>query len=102
MQHTPMPILLFLLKLLQPTYYPNILLIIGDDIGIDATSNMYPGLIEDLTKRYGPSGHNHPKYREIAGRPASTPVLDTLARGGMRFTQAWAQPFCSGCCFWTT
>jgi arylsulfatase A-like enzyme len=74
---------------------PNILLIIGDDIGIDVTTGMYPGLIDNLTKQYGPSGHNHPRYKEIDGRPASTPSLDALARGGMRFTRAWAQPFCS-------
>ena len=74
---------------------PNILLIIGDDIGIDTTSNMYPGMIDNLTRQYGPSGHNHPKYKDIAGRPASTPVLDTLAKGGIRFTHAWTQPFCS-------
>ena len=74
---------------------PNILLIIGDDIGLDVTTNMYPGLIDNLTKQYGPSGHNHPRYKDIDGRPASTPVLDSLAKGGMRFTQAWTQPFCS-------
>lgn len=74
---------------------PNILLIIGDDIGIDVTTDMYPGLIDDLTKQYGPSGHDHPRYKEIDGRPASTPALDALAKGGMRFTHAWAQPFCS-------
>ncbi len=74
---------------------PNILLIIGDDIGIDVTTGMYPGLIDDLTKKYGPSGHNHPHYKEIDGRPASTPALDKLAKSGMRFTHAWAQPFCS-------
>ena len=74
---------------------PNILLIIGDDIGIDVTSNMYPGLIDKLVKQYGPSGHNHPKYKMIDGRPASTPVLDKLAQSGMRFTQAWTQPYCS-------
>ena len=74
---------------------PNILLIIGDDIGIDVTTDMYPGLIDSLVKQYGPSGHNHPKYQEINGRPASTPTLNSLARAGMRFTQAWTQPFCS-------
>jgi arylsulfatase B len=74
---------------------PNILLIIGDDIGIDVTTNMYPGLIDNLNKQYGPSGHNHPDYRMINGRPASTPILDTLAQSGIRFTQAWTQPFCS-------
>ncbi len=78
-----------------PKKKPNILLIIGDDIGIDTTSNMYPGLIDKLTKQYGPEGHNHPRYKDIAGHPASTPVLDNLAKGGMRFTQAWTQPFCS-------
>ena len=44
---------------------PNILLIIGDDIGMDVTTNMYPGLIDNLTRQYGPSGHNHPKYKDI-------------------------------------
>jgi arylsulfatase A-like enzyme len=74
---------------------PNILLIIGDDIGIDATSDMYPGLIDSLVKQYGPSGHNHPNYQMIKGRPASTPTLNRLAQAGMRFTQAWVNPFCS-------
>lgn len=74
---------------------PNILLMIGDDIGIDVTSDMYPGLIDSLVKQYGPSGHNHPNYQMIKGRPASTPTLNSLAQAGMRFTQAWTQPFCS-------
>ncbi|HSW38762.1 MAG TPA: sulfatase-like hydrolase/transferase [Acidobacteriota bacterium] len=75
--------------------HPNILLIISDDIGIDMTSDMYPGMIDSLVRQYGPSGHNHPDYRMIDGRPASTPVLNSMARAGMRFTQAWTQPFCS-------
>ncbi|MFC1838759.1 sulfatase [Thermodesulfobacteriota bacterium] len=74
---------------------PNILLIIGDDIGLDATTNMYPGLIDSLVKQYGPSGHNHDKYKMIDGHTSSTPTLDSLAQGGMRFTQAWTAPFCS-------
>jgi arylsulfatase A-like enzyme len=74
---------------------PNILLIIGDDIGLDVTTDMYPGLIDKLVKQYGPSGHNHPKYEMIDGRPASTPTLNALAKAGMRFTQAWVNPFCS-------
>lgn len=74
---------------------PNILLIISDDIGLDATTNMYPGMIERLVEHYGPSGLDHPDYEMIEGRPASTPVLDDLAREGMSFTQAWVQPFCS-------
>jgi arylsulfatase A-like enzyme len=74
---------------------PNILLIISDDIGVDVTSDMSPGLIDGLLKQYGPSGHNHPKYLEIKGRPASTPNLNALARSGIRFTQTWVQPFCA-------
>src|SRR5512139_3276988 len=74
-----------------PGKRPNILLIIGDDIGIDVTTGMYPGLIETLQKQYGPSGRNHPEYRQIEGRPASTPTLDAISRSGMRFTQAWVQ-----------
>lgn len=77
------------------TRRPNILLIIGDDIGMDATSDMYPGLIDSLVTLYGPAGRNHPKYQEIKGRPASTPNLNALAQSGMRFTQAWVQPFCA-------
>ncbi|HEX6993081.1 MAG TPA: sulfatase-like hydrolase/transferase [Gammaproteobacteria bacterium] len=74
---------------------PNIVLIIGDDFGVDVTSGMYPGLIDDLAKRYGPEGHGHPDHELITGRPASTPRLDDLARQGMIFTNVWAQPFCS-------
>ena len=74
---------------------PNILLIIGDDIGIDVTTEMYPGLIDSLIKQYGPSGHNHPNYQLIKGRPASTPTLNSLAKAGMRFSHAWMNPFCS-------
>ena len=74
---------------------PNILLIISDDIGLDSNTDMYPGLIDGLVKQYGPTGRNHPEYRQIDGRPASTPTLNQLAQSGMRFTQAWAQPFCS-------
>ncbi len=74
---------------------PNILLIIGDDIGLDATTEMYPGLIDGLVKQYGPSGHNNPNYKMIQGRPASTPALNSLAKAGMRFTQTWVNTFCS-------
>jgi arylsulfatase A-like enzyme len=75
--------------------HPNILLVISDDIGLDVTSSMSPGLIRGLSETYGPKGLDHPSYRAIAGRPASTPVLDELAREGMVFTNVWAHPFCS-------
>jgi arylsulfatase A-like enzyme len=74
---------------------PNILLVIGDDIGMDVLSNIYPGLIDNLVRKYGPSGLNHPDYRKISGKPASTPVLDKFAGQGMRFGNVWAHPFCS-------
>lgn len=74
---------------------PNIVLIILDDIGMDTTSDMYPGLIDRLVKAYGPSGLNHPDYLKIQGKPASTPVLDKFAAESMTFSEAWAQPFCS-------
>lgn len=31
---------------------PNILLIIADDVGMDVTTDMYPGLIDDLVAKY--------------------------------------------------
>jgi arylsulfatase A-like enzyme len=74
---------------------PNILLVIADDVGLDVTTDIDPGLISDLVKKYGPSGHNHADYRKIEGKPASTPVLDRFARQGMRFANVWAHPFCS-------
>jgi arylsulfatase A-like enzyme len=74
---------------------PNILLVIADDVGMDVTTDMYPGLIDDLVKKYGPSGHNHPDFIKIRGRQASTPVMDRLASQGMRFASVWAHPFCS-------
>lgn len=74
---------------------PNILFVISDDVGLDVTTGMYPGLIEGLAKQYGPAGRNHPGHQTITGKPASTPNLDQLARQGMVFTNVWAQPFCS-------
>ena len=74
---------------------PNILFVISDDVGLDVTTGMYPGLIDALARKYGPSGLNHPGYQTIIGKPASTPNLDQLAKQGMVFTNVWAQPFCS-------
>ncbi len=51
---------------------PNILLIIGDDIGVEQVS------------AFG-----------IGPEPARTPNLDALAARGMRFPRVWAQPMCS-------
>jgi len=51
---------------------PNVLLIVGDDIGVDIVA----------------------AYGEHA-QPAKTPTLDGLASEGVRFTNAWAHPTCS-------
>jgi arylsulfatase A-like enzyme len=67
---------------------PNILLIIADDVGLDLTTDLYPGLIDSLESIYGVGSG-------VRGRPASTPVLDRLAQNGKVFANAWAQPFCS-------
>ena len=74
---------------------PNILLIILDDVGLDMTTDMYPGLVDRLTRQYGPDGLNNPDYEQINGHPASIPVLQNFASQGMVFTNAWAEPFCS-------
>lgn len=74
---------------------PNILLIISDDIGMDASTTMYPGLLERVAQHYGPTGLKHPQAALITGKPASLPNLDRLAREGVAFTNTWAQPFCS-------
>ena len=52
---------------------PNILLIILDDVGID------------LFQSFGYGGE----------QPARTPVMDTIASGGLRFRNAWSMPECS-------
>ncbi len=74
---------------------PNILFIISDDIGVDASSTMYPGMIENLVRQYGPEGLKHPDYQSIKGRPAAMPNLDQLAKQGIVFSNVWAHPFCS-------
>ena len=78
-----------------PGMQPNILLVIADDIGVDMTTQMYPGLIEHLQAQYGPDGFDNPDWRKIDGHPTSTPVLNAFARQSMRFTANWANPFCS-------
>jgi arylsulfatase A-like enzyme len=74
---------------------PNIVLVISDDVGLDVTSNMVPGLVDEMARLYGPQGLKHHDHEVIRGRPASTPNLDRLAREGITFASTWAQPFCS-------
>ena len=78
-----------------PPGRPNILFIISDDVGLDVSTGMYPGMVEELVQQYGPEGHNHPAYQSIAGAPASTPVLAEFAREGLVFSNVYAHPFCS-------
>ena len=61
---------LFLNLFAQAEQTPNIVLIMADDLGIDS--------VED----YG-------------GRQYKTPVMSQLAKEGMRFTHAYAQPLCT-------
>jgi len=51
---------------------PNVLLVIGDDVGVDLVG--------------GYAGH---------AEPPPTPTLDRLARDGVRFTHAYSMPWCS-------
>ena len=51
---------------------PNILLIIGDDMGVETLAS------------YG-----------LGENPPTTIALDELAREGVRFNNFWAQPVCS-------
>jgi arylsulfatase A-like enzyme len=74
---------------------PNILLIIADDIGLDMTTTMFPGLTEGLAKQYGSGSLRNAGASVIQGHPASVPNLDRLARQGIAFSNVWAQPFCS-------
>jgi arylsulfatase A-like enzyme len=74
---------------------PNILFIISDDVGVDVSTGMYPGLVDQVARQYGPRGLKHPGAAAIKGHPASTPNLDRLARRGVAFSNVWAQPFCS-------
>lgn len=74
---------------------PNILFVVLDDVGLDMTTGIVPGETERLLQQYGPEGLGHGDYERIDGGPASMPVLDALAREGLVFANAWAEPFCS-------
>ena len=60
------------LNLAQAQQPPNILLIIGDDMGVETLAS------------YG-----------LGDNPPKTAALDKLAREGLRFENFWAQPVCS-------
>ena len=51
---------------------PNILLIIGDDMGVETLASF-----------------------EVGESPPTTAALDELAKQGVRFTNSWSQPICS-------
>jgi arylsulfatase A-like enzyme len=63
---------------------PNVLLIIADDVGTDAIGayNGHPQVLPSETG-YDAAAHPH------------TPNINQLARHGVRFTDAWANPLCA-------
>jgi arylsulfatase A-like enzyme len=89
------PVMMSAPAMAVPPGRPNILFIISDDVGLDVSTGMYPGMVEQLVEHYGPDGLNHPGYQSIAGAPASTPVLAEFARQGLVFSNVYAHPFCS-------
>ena len=73
---------------------PNILLIISDDVGTDVTSDMYPGLIDGLVSRYGPSGSDHPDYQRISAYVFSHLYRSDVIRQIMsQFLQVFSRDF---------
>lgn len=60
---------------------PNVLIIVADDLGVDKVG----AYLVDVDPGYG----------ERARAMPATPVLDSLAASGVRFTDAWANPACS-------
>ncbi len=60
---------------------PNILLIIADDLGVDKVGVYADDADED--------------YRADVAYLPQTPVIDSLAAAGVRFTETWANPNCS-------
>lgn len=67
---------------------PNILLIIGDDMGIETTTDNYPGLIDALLEIYDNSA--------IDGNSAYTPTIrDRIFEEGVIFDNMWGQQTCS-------
>ena len=62
-------------------YPPNILLIVADDLGVDKVDSYADDASTD--------------YRANAQYLPQTPVMDSLATSGVRFTDAWANPSCT-------
>ncbi len=60
---------------------PNILIIVADDLGVDKVG-AYTIDVDDT-------------YAEEATALPQTPVLDSMAQAGVRFTDGWANPACS-------
>jgi arylsulfatase B len=60
---------------------PNVLVLIADDVGVDKVG----AYADDAS----------PDYRAQARYLPRTPTIDALAAGGVRFTDAWANPTCS-------
>ena len=57
---------------------------------------MYPGLVEALARQYGPAGLKHPgQASDQAAAPPRCRTWTSWRARARRFSNAWAQPFCS-------
>ena len=71
---------------------PNILLIMADDMGIEAATECYPNLISDTMDKYSALSN----FNDIDGNSASIPnITNKICAQGMIFDNVWAQPSCS-------
>lgn len=71
---------------------PNILLVIADDIGIEALTECYPNLISETMAKYSGDAN----VNSIAGKTASIPnTASRICSQGITFDNFWAQPTCS-------
>ena len=71
---------------------PNILLIVADDMGIEAATECYPDLINDVMTIYNDAAN----VNDIDGTSASMPnIASRICAQGMIFDNVWAQPSCS-------
>ncbi|AUX43540.1 uncharacterized protein SOCE26_049900 [Sorangium cellulosum] len=65
---------------------PNILIIVADDLGVDALRINNGQVIAKIGKT---------DYQYAAQAPSPLPTLGKLLQSGIHFTRAWAQPVCS-------